>query len=100
MHNLIKIPKGHRVEDLLPIYIAGTLEINSFTVCPGCSNAFSAARKPCLAIKLYPIQCGVPVVLIHRLCGGCSQNYQNGGDKKNAVLSAVARFIENKDAPA
>lgn len=95
MHKLIEIPEGKRVQDLLPIYATAILEIgNQCPVCPSCSKPFTAARKPRVAIKLYPIKCGLPIVFAYRLCGRCAKDYHDGGDKKSAVLASVQRFVE------
>ena len=102
MHNLMEIPEGQRVQDILPQFAGVETETAPIgppcPICPSCRKDFSAARKPRLLIRLYPIRCIWPIVFIYRLCGPCAKQYRAGGAAKTAVLTSVEAFIEGVEA--
>jgi len=101
MHNLIELPQGKRVEDLLPQFAGVVRKIGPFGPqcqnCPGCGKPFTILRKPRKKINLYSIKCPFPLAIEYRLCGRCTKQYLAGGDQKDAVLTAIERFVEGAE---
>jgi hypothetical protein len=102
MHNLIELPKGKRVQDVLPQFADVSKETDPIgipcQICPSCTKPFTVARKPRLRIRLYPTWSLVPVAIQYRLCGSCAWQYRAGGSIRAAVLDAVERFLEGSEA--
>jgi len=102
MHKLIEMPKGKRIQDVLPQYAEVRYETAPIgtpcPVCPVCTKPFTAARKPRLKIKLYPNWLILPVVFQYRICGICAKQYRAGGSKRDAVLSSIERFFHGSEA--
>lgn len=103
-HHMVAIPAGKTVRDLLPQFSDVKHEVGPIgkpcALCAGCGRPFTAARKPRLTLKLYPIHCPVPVALLYRICGRCAIQYRAGGEERNRILAAVERFVLGDGAAA
>jgi len=103
MHRLIELPKGKRVQDVLPQFAAVVSMANPFIVgepcpiCPGCSKPFTASRKPRQIIRLYSVSSLVPIVIQYRLCRSCWFQCRLGGSKRDGVLAAIENFMGGND---
>lgn len=104
MHNLTEIPKGKRVQDVLPQFADVSKETGPIgtpcIVCASCTKPFTAARKPRLGLRLYPTWFLVPVAIQYRLCGSCAWQYRAGGRIRADVLAAVERFLDGSEVAA
>lgn len=96
MHRFIELPKGKRVQDVLPQFAAVVSMVTPFIgapcpICPGCSKPFTATRKPRQIIRLYPVSPLIPIVIQFRLCGPCWFKCRSGG--RDGVLAAIEYFM-------
>lgn len=95
VHSLIPLPEGQRVQDVLPQFAEVREEVAIGTPapdCAGCRKPFTAARKRRMNVRLYPIDCPVPIAFAYCLCGACGAMYRRGGLERDAVVAAVERF--------
>lgn len=104
MHNLIELPKGKRVRDILPQFANIRHEWDPIgtpcSFCPACAKPFRGARKPRRMLWLYSTWLQAPIVIGYRLCGLCSKRYSAGGRERADVLAAVERFLEGSEVTA
>lgn len=104
MHNLIELPPGKRVQDVLPQFA----EVHQDTapigtpcpLCASCAKPFTAARKPRVRIRLYPTRCIAPIAIQYQICGSCAHQYRAGGIERATVLAAVERFLDGREVTA
>lgn len=104
MHKLIELPRGKRVQDVLPQFADVSKGTGPFgTPCPfcaSCAKPFRGARKPRSKIRLYPSLALTPVAVEYRLCGRCTHAYRAGGRDRDDVLVAVERFLDGSEVSA
>lgn len=96
-HNLVELPAGKTLADVLPVFKHVDDEVHVGTptpTCGGCRKPFTAVRKRRKSFRLYPIALcqTVPVGIEQALCGSCWRHYQAGGDRKEALLAAIDSF--------
>lgn len=102
LHNLIELPAGKTLADVLPVFKDIENEVHVVTpqpVCAGCRKPFTAVRKRRKAFRLYPF--GIcrswPVAFAHSLCGRCWSLYQAGGVRKEALLASIDAFDDGQE---
>lgn len=99
MSRLIELPKGKRVQDVLPQFAAvvnmvATSVGEPCPFCPGCSKPFTAARKPGKQIiRLYPVLSPIPIAVQYRLCVRCLRNLRSSGSQRHSTLAAIECFM-------
>ncbi len=101
LHNLIELPPGKAIGEVLPAYSAVLHEMHigtPSTVCPGCGKPFNAVRKRRKSIRLYPVDALVPVALQYALCGSCVVLHQVGGEVRAALLVVIEEFVFGEEA--
>ena len=97
LHNLVQLPAGKTLADILPVFKHIENEVHIVTqnpACAGCRKPFTAVRKRRKSFRLYPVALcqTVPVGIEQALCGSCWRQYQAGGDRKEALLAAIDAF--------
>ena len=97
IHDMLPIPSGLTVGDVLPVFATVEKEIvvgNKNSLCASCGKPFTAVRKRRKAVRMYPVGSAVPVAFSYDICGQCVRLHQGGGVGRDAVLAAVQRFCE------
>lgn len=94
---LIALPPGQTIHDVLPQYSAVVREYGPIgkpcSCCAGCSKPFTAARKPRIGLRLYPVHFPVPVSFLYRLCGKCARDYRAGAVRRDRLMAAIEKFV-------
>lgn len=101
MHQLVAVPEGQTLADLIPALLAVKGEIRIGTPnaeCASCRLPFNAVRKPRKAIRMCPIQSAIPFVVELRVCGRCYAIHQQGGAGREGVLAAIEAYRDEKKA--
>jgi len=101
LHNLVELPAGKTIADVLPAYAFVNREYrigSPAVVCAGCRKPFTAVRKRRKMIRLYPVEVFMPMALDYPLCGRCYALYQRGGNDREAILVAVDAFSDGEEA--
>lgn len=101
MHNLVALPDGKAVGEVLPAFAGVHTEIkigSPEAICASCRKAFSAARKRRQAIRLYPRDVPIPICLQFWLCGVCVAQLRQGGAPHDGVLAAVEAYASGTEA--
>jgi hypothetical protein len=102
-HSMIEIPAGKTVADFLPQYTRVTQYLRPIgapcATCACCIKPFTTARKPRMALRLYPVQYVMPIAFLYRLCGLCARRYCAGGHERQVVLAAIERFVLGDEVP-
>lgn len=94
-HSVIQLPPGERVQDVLPQFsdVRNELAIGTPAPnCAGCREPFTAGRQRSMNVRLYPIDCPVPIAFAYCLCEACAAKYRRGGEERTAVAAAVQAF--------
>lgn len=97
LHNIVGIPAGMTIGDLLPVFSEVKHEIligQPNRECASCGKPFNDLRKRRAIIRLYPADAPVPIVHQLHLCGRCSYLCRSGGAAKDGVLAAVEAYSE------
>jgi len=97
---LVSLPTGKRVQDALPQFADVRNEVAIGTPapnCAGCREPFTAARPRIMNIRLYPMDCPVPITFAYCLCDACATKYRRGGDERATVAAAVRAFHMGDD---
>lgn len=103
LHNLVELPAGKTLSEVLPALAHVKEHIHIGTpspVCAGCRKPFNEVRKRRKGFRLYPLAvCRVaPIAFACSLCGKCFAQYQKGGDDREALLAAIDSFDEGEEA--
>ncbi|HUW37547.1 MAG TPA: hypothetical protein VMV91_09450 [Rhodocyclaceae bacterium] len=101
LHNLIELPAGKAVGDVLPAFseVRDYIHVGSpNAICPGCRRPFSAVRKRRKCIRLFSADALIPIALQYSLCGACVAKHRSGGDAREALLVAIEAFVDGKEA--
>lgn len=101
LHNLIGVPEGMDVGELLPTFADVKHEVligRPNDECASCGKPFNEARKRRGRIRLFPANAPVPIVHQFYVCGRCAHLYRRGGDAKESVLVAVEAYFEDEGA--
>lgn len=97
IQNLISVPEGMTVGDLLPTFADVKHEVligRPNEECASCGKPFNEARKRRGKIRLYSANALVPIVHQFDICGHCCHQYKRGGEAKQGVLVAVEAYFE------
>jgi hypothetical protein len=95
LHDIVDIPKGMQIGDLLPAFRGIKHEIvigEPNRECASCGKPFNAVRKRRARVRLYDPQFFMPVAIQFCICGHCRKLYKFGGGAKGSILAGVQAY--------